>query len=63
MLKSQSLLGYTNSFSNDYEKNDKIIFLMTKKMKKLYIALFAVTTEYLKNLKGHKNICSLYYLQ
>ena len=63
MLKSQSLLGYTNSFSNDYEKNDKIIFLMTKKMKKLYTALFAVTIEYLKNLKGHKNICSLYYLQ
>ena len=63
MLKSQSLLGYTNSFCNDYEKNDKIIFLMTKKMKKLYIALFAVTIEYLKNLKGHKNICSLYYLQ
>ena len=63
MLKSQSLLGYTNSFSNDYEKNDKIIFLMTKKMKKLYIALFAVTIEYLKNLKGHKNNCSLYYLQ
>ena len=63
MLKSQSLLGYTNSFSNDYEKNDQIIFLMTNKMKKLYIALFAVTIEYLKNLKGHKNICSLYYLQ
>ena len=63
MLKSQSLFDYTNSFSNDYEKNDKIIFLMTKKMKKLYIALFAVTIEYLKNLKGHKNICSLYYLQ
>ena len=26
---------------------------MTKKMKKIYVALSAATIEYLKNLKGH----------
>ena len=36
MLKGKSLLDYTNLFSpNDYEKNDKIIFSITKKMQKL----------------------------
>ena len=53
MLKGKSLLDYTNLFSpNDYEKNDKIIFSITKRMKN-YIALFAVSIENLKNLKYH----------
>ena len=44
MLKGKSLLEYTNLFSsNDYEKNDKIIFtkifLITKKMKKTYCVI------------------------
>ena len=45
MLKGKSLLEYTNLFPpNDYEKNDKIIFLLTEKMKN-HIALSAVIIE------------------
>ena len=48
MLKSKSLLDYTNLFSpNDFEKNEKIIpryFQWLKKWKK-YIALFVVSIE------------------
>ena len=37
MLKSKSLLDYTSLFSpNDYEKNNKIMLSITKKMKKVY---------------------------
>ena len=43
MLKSKSLLDYTNLFSrNDFKKNDKRntkIFSITKKMKKLYCVI------------------------
>ena len=40
MLKGKSLLEYTNLFSpNDYERNDKIIFSITKKMKILYCVI------------------------
>ena len=52
MIKDKSLLGYTNFFSpNSYEKKDKI-FLIIKKVKKLYCV---ICYEYrkLKNLKYH----------
>ena len=40
MLKGKSLPDYTNLFSpNDYEKNDKIIFSIAKKMKKVYFII------------------------
>ena len=43
ILKSKSLLDYTNLFSlNDYEKNDKIVlkyFPLTKKLKKIYCVI------------------------
>ena len=39
MIKDKSLLGYTNFFSpNSYEKKDKI-FLIIKKVKKLYCVI------------------------
>ena len=42
------LLDYTNLFSpNDYEKNDKVIYLYLYN----YIALFVVSIENLKSLK------------
>ena len=56
MLKSKSLLDYTNLFSpNDYEKNDKIVLKYFQQLKrwKNYIVLIAVSTENLKNLKYH----------
>ena len=56
MLKSKSLLGYTNlSFPNDYEKNDKVILKYFQQLKgrKKYITLFVVRKENLKNLKYH----------
>ena len=53
MLKGKSLLDYTNLFfPNEYEKNDKIIFSLTKILRcKIYIALFVVSTENSKILK------------
>ena len=49
MLK-KSLLDYTNLFSpNEYDKNDKIILQYFE----LYIALFVLSIENLKNLKYH----------
>ena len=43
ILKSKSLLDYTNLFSlNDYEKNDKIVlkyFPLTRKLKKIYCVI------------------------
>ena len=55
MLKGKSLLEYTNSFSLNYEKNDKIIlkYLWQLKAWKNCIALFAVSIENLKILKYH----------
>ena len=54
MLKSKSLLGYTNlSFPNDYEKNDKVKYFQQLKGRKKYITLFVVSKENLKNLKYH----------
>ena len=48
MLTGKGLFDYTNLFSrNDYEKNDKMIYLYLYN----YIALFAVSIENLKNLK------------
>ena len=55
MLKRKSLLEYTNLFSPDYEKNDKIIlkyFQQPNRWKK-HIALFVGGIENLKNLKYH----------
>ena len=56
-LKGKSLLDNTNLFStNDYEKNDKLIlkyFQQLKGWKKIYIVLFMVSIENLKNLKYH----------
>ena len=50
LLKSKSLLDYTNLFPpNDCDKDHKVI---NKKMKK-YTALFAVSMQSLKNLKYH----------
>ena len=54
MLKGKNLLDYTNLLSpNDYEKNDKIMlkYFQELKRRKNYIALFAVSAEYLKILK------------
>ena len=40
MLKGKSLLDYTNFFSpNEYDKNDKKIISITKKMEKLYCVI------------------------
>ena len=51
------MLRYTNLFSpNDYEENEIILlktFSITEKIKKNYIALFAVNIEHLENLKHH----------
>ena len=47
----KSLLDYTNLFfPNDYEKNDQLIN-NEKDKKYIYITLFAVSVENLKNLK------------
>ena len=58
MLKGKTLLDYTNLFyPNEYEKNDKIILKYFQWLKrwKNYTALFAVSTENLKNLKYHSS--------
>ena len=57
MLKSRSLLEYTNLFSsNECEKNEKIIITDKKKYdkndKKSFV-LFVINVENLKTLKYH----------
>ena len=70
MLKSKSLLEYTNLFSpNHYEKNDKIIlkYFQWNLNKLKCIAMFAMNTEHLKTKLKYdiffKNIKSFYCLQ
>ena len=56
ILTGKSLPDYTNLFfSNDYEKNEKIISKHFKwlKREKIHVALFAVSIENLKSLKYH----------
>ena len=54
LLKGKSLLDY-NLFSNNYEKNDKIILKNFQKVKrwKNYIVSFAISLNNLKNLEYH----------
>ena len=48
MLKSKSLLEYTNSFSpNKYKKNDKI-------------KIFSIEPKYFKIMKMYCNVCNKY---
>ena len=56
MLKSRSLLEYTNLFpSNECEKNEKIIIIDKKNDKndKKSFVLFVINVENLKTLKYH----------
>ena len=54
MLKGKSLPDYTNLFSpNDYEKNDKIIFSIAKKMKKVYFIICGKYRKFEKPTSSH----------